>query len=88
MVPSLSSTFPLFCSLSKVLLLIFVFKVERLGICVVLFLAAGSGGIASSLISGSSTTVGRSTLGDDGAGGGGTDVSTFFFQHLIRAGQG
>ena len=66
--------------------MILVFSVDRLGICVVLFLATGLVGDASSFFLGSSTTGSISTLADgEGTDGSGIGVSTFFFHHQIRA---
>ena len=86
-------------SFSVAFAIILVFKVDRLGICVVLFLAVEAVGASSTLDSaadssflGASTSalgVSASVLGVStsalGAGALGGAVTTFFFQHLIRA---
>lgn len=67
---------------TEILLLILVFKVARVGICVVLFLAGGVDGGSSTLDTCLAAALGFSAL-DAGDG----DIAvTFFFQHLIRAG--
>ena len=75
-------------SFSVAFAIILVFKVDRLGICVVLFLTAATAGASSTFGSGAgSSFLGVSVLAL-GAGAFGGAVTTFFFQHLIRAVRG